>query len=167
MAPNLTGPCDIHRSIDFLFGQARNVATSRVHLRLFAARECRLRMAANRIVSDDGQTFSSIDRGDGPGVANRPPDSTPAVSRKTRYRHQRDAEVRVDVLVKCLTSITGYEHGYAACAYGNLEQELYLPRLIDIRGTGVVIQQHFKANAANLELLKAFGMRPVVQVEMF
>lgn len=67
-------------------------------------------------------------------------------------------------LSNALAGVTGYEHGYAACAYGNVEQELYLPRLIDMVGRRVVVQQHFKANLSNLELLRTFGLRPVVQV---
>lgn len=67
-------------------------------------------------------------------------------------------------LSNALAGVTGYAHGYAACDYFNIEQELYLPRLIDNYGRGIVVQQHFKANTANLRLLQAFGLRPVVLV---
>ena len=58
----------------------------------------------------------------------------------------------------------GYEHSYFAFAYYNIEQELYLPRLIDAYGRGTVTQQHFRANPPNLEILRQFGIRPVVLV---
>lgn len=67
-------------------------------------------------------------------------------------------------LSNALAGIVGYEHGYAACNYFNVEQELYRPKLIDNYGKGIVVQQHFKANPANLQLLQEFGLRPIVQV---
>jgi len=51
-----------------------------------------------------------------------------------------------------LCALTGYRHYYLACAYDNIEQEIYLPRVIDGFGCGRVVQQHFRANGANLDI---------------
>jgi len=67
-------------------------------------------------------------------------------------------------LAQALEEIMGYKHGYFAGAFSNIEQELYLPRLIDAYGVGTVTQQHFKANSTNLEILRRYGIRPVVLV---
>ncbi|WP_405234372.1 sulfotransferase domain-containing protein [Lentisalinibacter salinarum] len=67
-------------------------------------------------------------------------------------------------LSRVLQSVTGFSDAYLACAYGNTEQELYLPKVMDAWGRGTVTQQHFKANRHNLNLLEAFALRPVVLV---
>ncbi len=67
-------------------------------------------------------------------------------------------------LTRSIAAVTGYEHSYLACSYGNVDQEIYLPKVIDAYGRGTVTQQHFKANDHNLELLKFYGIRPVVLV---
>jgi len=63
-----------------------------------------------------------------------------------------------------LAAVTGYKHSYFGCANYNIEQELYLPKLIDAYGLGTVTQQHFKANTPNLNLLNDYGIRPIVLV---
>ena len=63
-----------------------------------------------------------------------------------------------------LCALTGYRHYYLACAYDNIEQEIYLPRVIDGFGSGTVVQQHFKANRPNLDVLNRFDIKPVVIV---
>jgi hypothetical protein len=63
-----------------------------------------------------------------------------------------------------LCALTGYRHYYLACAYDNIEQEIYLPRVIDGFGSGRVVQQHFKANRPNLDVLNRFDIKPVVVV---
>ena len=63
-----------------------------------------------------------------------------------------------------LCALTGYRHYYLACAYDNIEQEIYLPRVIDAFGSGTVVQQHFKANRPNLDILNRFDIKPVVVV---
>lgn len=67
-------------------------------------------------------------------------------------------------LFRVLVEITGYEHAYFASAYRNIEQELYIPRLIDAYNVATVTQQHMRANDINLEIMKEFGIRPVVLV---
>ena len=63
-----------------------------------------------------------------------------------------------------LCALTGYRHYYLACAYDNVEQEIYLPRVIDGFGSGRVVQQHFKANRPNLDVLNRFDIKPIVMV---
>ena len=67
-------------------------------------------------------------------------------------------------LARAVAEATGYQHTYLAYAYGNGEQELYLPNVIDAYGRGTVTQQHFKANQHNLEILKDYAIRPVVLI---
>ena len=63
-----------------------------------------------------------------------------------------------------MANLTGYAHSYLAFAYKNVEQELYLPRIVDNYGKGVVVHQHFKANEPNLDLLMEFSIQPIVLV---
>lgn len=67
-------------------------------------------------------------------------------------------------LSKLLASLLGYQHGYFSFAYFNVEQELFVPKILDAYGQGTVVQQHFKANEPNLRILKQFELRPVVLV---
>ena len=67
-------------------------------------------------------------------------------------------------LARTVAEVTGYEHTYLAYAYGNAEQELYLPSVIDAYGKGTVTQQHFKANQHNLEILQDYAIRPIILV---
>lgn len=67
-------------------------------------------------------------------------------------------------LSNAMALLLGYRHSYFAFAYHNVEQELYLPRLLDAFGEGTVVQQHFKANEPNLQLLREFDIKPVVLV---
>lgn len=65
-------------------------------------------------------------------------------------------------LHRVLVELTGFETAYFASHYRNIEQELYLPRLIDAYNVPTVTQQHVRANRINLELLSEFGIRPIV-----
>ena len=65
---------------------------------------------------------------------------------------------------RVLVEITGFERVYLASAYLNLEEELYLPRVIDQINRGTVTQQHVRANRVNIEMMQRFGIRPVVIV---
>ena len=90
--------------------------------------------------------------------------------RRVRYRDGRYIMISSmpksgsSFLTRALAAATGYRHSYLAYEYGNLEQELYLPKVVDAYGVGTVTQQHFKANQANLSLMKTFGIRPIVLV---
>ncbi len=63
-----------------------------------------------------------------------------------------------------LAELTGYPHAYCAYDYDRTEQELYLPKVIDVYGRGSVVQQHVRANEPNLAIFRDFGIRPVVLV---
>lgn len=65
-------------------------------------------------------------------------------------------------LTRVLSRLLGYEHSYLAFSYQNVEQELYVPKVLDAFGKGSVVQQHFKANDPNLEILETFAIRPIV-----
>jgi hypothetical protein len=65
---------------------------------------------------------------------------------------------------RVLVELTGFERVYLASAYLNLEEELYLPRVIDQLNRGTVTQQHVRANRVNIEMMKRFEIRPVVIV---
>jgi len=65
---------------------------------------------------------------------------------------------------RVLVEVTGFERVYLASAYLNLEEELYLPRVIDALNHGTVTQQHVRANRVNVDMMKQFGIRPVVIV---
>lgn len=63
-----------------------------------------------------------------------------------------------------LAEATGYTRSYFGYSYHNIEQELYLPKIVDAFGNGSVVHQHFRANPANLEIMSRFDIRPVVLV---
>jgi len=90
--------------------------------------------------------------------------------RKMRYGDCRSVFVAAmpksgsSFLARALCEATTYRHSYCDFSYANIEQELYLPRLVDIYGKGTVVQQHVLANEPNLLLFKEFGIRPIVLV---
>lgn len=65
-------------------------------------------------------------------------------------------------LGRVLVEVTGFERVYLASAYLNLEEELYLPRVIDQLNRDTMTQQHVRANRVNVEMMQRFGIRPVV-----
>ena len=67
-------------------------------------------------------------------------------------------------LTHTLAEVTGYSRCYFGISYTNVEQELYLPKMLDAYGQGSVVHQHFRANATNLEILSLFKARPIVLV---
>jgi len=67
-------------------------------------------------------------------------------------------------LHRTLMELTGFESVYFASGYRNIEQELYLPSLIDCYDVATVTQQHPRANRNNLELMDLFDIKPVILV---
>lgn len=65
-------------------------------------------------------------------------------------------------LSRVLERSLGYEHSYLAFDYQNIEQEMYLPRVLDMYGKGTVVQQHMKGIEPNLKILRRFGIRPTI-----
>jgi hypothetical protein len=49
-------------------------------------------------------------------------------------------------LHRALLDLTGFGTAYFASTYGNIEQELYRPRLIDSYDVATVMQQHVRAS---------------------
>lgn len=67
-------------------------------------------------------------------------------------------------LKNLLLNLTGYRDLFAVYAAGQNEHELYLPTLREFANVDTVTQQHCRASDANVHLMQAFGIRPVVLV---
>ena len=63
-----------------------------------------------------------------------------------------------------LLKLTGYRDMFAVYAAGQTEHEIYLPTLREFAHLDTVTQQHCRASDANVHLMQAFGIRPVVLV---
>jgi len=67
-------------------------------------------------------------------------------------------------LTEALCALTGFKRVELSDAYAENEQELDVPRLLDAYSYGSVTQQHVCANARTVELMRDFGIRPIVLV---
>ena len=67
-------------------------------------------------------------------------------------------------LKNLLVSLTGYRDLFTVYAAGQNEHEIYLPTLRESAHLDTVTQQHCRASDANVHLMQAFGIRPVVLV---
>ena len=67
-------------------------------------------------------------------------------------------------LKNLLLKLTGYRDLFAVYAAGQTEHEIYLPTIREYAETDTVTQQHCRASDANVHLMQAFGIRPVVLV---
>lgn len=67
-------------------------------------------------------------------------------------------------LKNLLVNVTGYRDLFTVYAAGQTEHEIYLPTLRDSAQLDTVTQQHCRASDANVHLMQAFGIRPVVLV---
>ena len=67
-------------------------------------------------------------------------------------------------LKNLLVSLTGYRDLFTVYAAGQSEHEIYMPTLREYAQTDTVTQQHCRASDANIHLMQAFGIRPVVLV---
>jgi hypothetical protein len=67
-------------------------------------------------------------------------------------------------LKNLLVNVTGYRDLFTVYAAGQTEHELYLPTLREFAHQDTVTQQHCRASDANIHLMQAFGIRPVVLV---
>jgi hypothetical protein len=63
-----------------------------------------------------------------------------------------------------LVDVTGYRDLFTVYAAGQSEHEIYLPTLRELAHLNTVTQQHCRASDANIHLMQAFGIRPVVLV---
>ena len=67
-------------------------------------------------------------------------------------------------LKNLLVNLTGYRDLFTVYAAGPSEHEIYLPTLREWAHVDTVTQQHCRASDANIHLMQAFGIRPVVLV---
>jgi hypothetical protein len=67
-------------------------------------------------------------------------------------------------LKNLLLRVTGYRDLFVVYAAGQTEHEIYLPTLCEYADSNTVTQQHCRASDANVHLMQAFGIRPVVLV---
>lgn len=67
-------------------------------------------------------------------------------------------------LKNLLVNLTGYRDLFAVYAAGQSEHEIYLPSLREFAHLDTVTQLHSRASDANVHLMQAFGIRPVVLV---
>jgi hypothetical protein len=67
-------------------------------------------------------------------------------------------------LKNLLGSVTGYRDLFTVYAAGQSEHEIYLPTLRESAHLDTVTQQHCRASDANIHLMQAFGIRPIVLV---
>src|SRR5205085_3893774 len=67
-------------------------------------------------------------------------------------------------LKNLLVNLTGYRDLFTVYAAGQSEHEIYLPTLRESAHLDTVTQQHCRASDANVHLMQAFGIRPVVLV---
>jgi tetratricopeptide (TPR) repeat protein len=63
-----------------------------------------------------------------------------------------------------LINVTGWKNSILSFAYRQNEQELYLPDLLAVASENTVTQQHCRATTANIQIIQAFGIRPIVLV---
>jgi protein O-GlcNAc transferase len=67
-------------------------------------------------------------------------------------------------LSNVITRITGLPYRRLSSGYSTNEHDLYLPSLYIMNNSGCVSQLHMKGTFHNAALLKAFGIKPVIQV---
>lgn len=67
-------------------------------------------------------------------------------------------------LKNLLVSLTGYRDVFMVYAAGQNEHEIYLPTLREAAHLDTVTQQHCRASFANVQMMQAFDIKPVVLV---
>ncbi len=67
-------------------------------------------------------------------------------------------------LKNLLVSLTGYRDVFMVYAAGQNEHELYLPTIRETAHLDTVTQQHCRASDANVQMMQAFDIKPVVLV---
>jgi tetratricopeptide (TPR) repeat protein len=67
-------------------------------------------------------------------------------------------------LKDALVKLTGFKDVFMVYAAGQNEHEIYMPTLKHSAHLDTVTQQHCRASEANIHLMQAFGIRPIVLV---
>jgi Sulfotransferase domain len=70
-------------------------------------------------------------------------------------------------LLNSLVAVTDFPSTQLCYGHGHQEQDLYFPRLVDAYGRNILSRLHTRATSANVELMKTFGIRPVIVVRNF
>jgi tetratricopeptide (TPR) repeat protein len=68
------------------------------------------------------------------------------------------------LLKECLRGLTGWQEAMLSYAYLQNEQEIFLPNLLKVALENTITQQHCRATGPNVQILQAFGIRPVVLI---
>lgn len=101
------------------------------------------------------------------GMAARLSDFTTEITPEQLGRHIFIACVPKSAssfLKTLLRGLTGYRDIFPVYAAGQTEHEVYLPALREYAHLNTVTQQHCRASDANVHLMQAFGIRPIVLV---
>jgi tetratricopeptide (TPR) repeat protein len=67
-------------------------------------------------------------------------------------------------LKNVLTKLTGYKDRFFFYAHGQNEHDLYLPAVLKNSTLNTVTQQHSRASNANVQMMQAFNIKPVVLI---
>jgi len=67
-------------------------------------------------------------------------------------------------LKNILLNLTGYKDLFAVYSAWQTEQEIYLPAVEEFADKNTVTQQHCRASESNIQIMQAFGIRPVILV---
>lgn len=90
--------------------------------------------------------------------------------------HLTEADIANHIFIACvpksastflknvLVGLTGYRELFGVFAAGQNEHDLYMPSMIELADVNTVSQQHCRASEANIMLMQALGIQPVVLV---
>jgi hypothetical protein len=67
-------------------------------------------------------------------------------------------------LKNVLVELSGYRDTFMVTSTWQFEQELYLPTLRHVASLDTVTQQHTRASDVNVQIMQAFGIRPIVLI---
>lgn len=67
-------------------------------------------------------------------------------------------------LFEALSQLTGYMKAPLVFEYGQNEQDLYLPNLLQIYTKNTISHQHIRATATNIRLMREFNIQPIILV---
>jgi tetratricopeptide (TPR) repeat protein len=67
-------------------------------------------------------------------------------------------------LKNVLVGLSGYRDLFAVYSSWQADQDIYLPSVIEYAGVNTVTQQHCRASETNVQIMQAFGIRPVILV---
>ncbi len=101
------------------------------------------------------------------GTAGKLSDYAPAMDPKKLGQHLFIAcmpKSGSTFLKNVICHLTGYEDKYFFYAHGQNEHDLYLPTVLKFSMKNTVSQQHTRPSNANVQMMQAFNIKPVVLV---